>query len=493
MTSESHDPPRSTTDEAGSAPSAVDSAPSASAADAPPAGKGWRQIKVIVPAAFLLLALIAAFVYRHQRLSGLPEPGDPFADLAADEALASGENAFADYAAAAKRLVTADALIRTERDEALERGWDAATPNVREWLAQNRPALDDWRRGAAKPAFRFEEWENQASLEDLALSRTEFFDRLSELAKAARLAAARLEAEGDLAEAWDWHRAGFRCGRHCGQGGRFDDRITGAKLHELAAEGIRQWSADPGVDPRLLSRALEDLREDDRLTPSVETSLRNEYVAAMRRLDDPDWFGKAGRDGGAGPLPMFFLNEPEYSRRLVGHLFHNWRRELVEPLPERRPLEAKSPRIYAAPPGHADAPSAERLREWLDGSVLALTTLPMVPQWDEAILSERARQMCLLATLAVQRAFRTDGRLPERLHDLVGDAFEMPPTDPYSPTGEPIRYRREDAGAIVWSVGSDGIDGGGRSRLEGGVSDDIGLRIIPPNPTRSPTPAGPRE
>ncbi|MEX0715221.1 MAG: hypothetical protein WD066_01470 [Planctomycetaceae bacterium] len=480
MTSESQNAPRSATDAAGSAQSTPDSA---STADAPPAGKGWRQIKVIVPAVFLAAGLIAAFIYRHQRLADLPDPGDPFAAVA-DEVLAHEENAFADYAAAANQLVAADALLATERDEALERGWDSATPNVRDWLAQNRPALDHWRRGAAKPAFRFEERENLVSLEQLA-SRQTLFDRLSELAKAARLEAARLEAQGDVAEAWNWHRAVFRCGRHRAQHGLFDDRIAGTKLHELAVDGIRRWSAAPGVDADLLSRALADVREDDRLTPSVETLLRNEYIAAMRRLDDPEWFAKAGRDGGAGPIPLFFLHEPEYSRRVVRHVFANWRRELVEPLPTRQPLKSNAPRIYAAAPEHADAPVAERLRGWLDESVIAPMTLPAVPQLDEAILSERARQTCLLAALAVQRAFRTDGRLPERLDELVGEAFETP-TDPYSLTGEPIRYRREDAEAIVWSVGSDGVDGEGRSRLEGGVSDDIGLRIDTPSSARPP-------
>lgn len=53
------------------------------------------------------------------------------------------------------------------------------------------------------------------------------------------------------------------------------------------------------------------------------------------------------------------------------------------------------------------------------------------------------------------------GRFPESLEELVPDLLKEVPIDPF--TGKPLVYRREGAGFIVYSLGSNQKDDGGRS------------------------------
>ena len=48
---------------------------------------------------------------------------------------------------------------------------------------------------------------------------------------------------------------------------------------------------------------------------------------------------------------------------------------------------------------------------------------------------------------------RVHGEPPERLDQLVPDFLLVVPLDPFD--GKPLRYRREGAGWVIWSVGSD--------------------------------------
>ncbi len=61
--------------------------------------------------------------------------------------------------------------------------------------------------------------------------------------------------------------------------------------------------------------------------------------------------------------------------------------------------------------------------------------------------------------LAASRYRLAHGRLPDRIEDLVPEYLPAVPRDPFD--GLPLRYRRTDEGAIIYSVGPDGVDNGG--------------------------------
>jgi len=74
-----------------------------------------------------------------------------------------------------------------------------------------------------------------------------------------------------------------------------------------------------------------------------------------------------------------------------------------------------------------------------------------------------------VTALAVERFRLREGRLPETLADLPRDLSAQTQNDPFG--GQPLRYRRLSLGYVVYSVGPDRVDDGGRERPRRGNRD----------------------
>ena len=73
-----------------------------------------------------------------------------------------------------------------------------------------------------------------------------------------------------------------------------------------------------------------------------------------------------------------------------------------------------------------------------------------------------ARIRLATTAIAVERFRLAHGRLPEHLNELVPQFLSTMPDDPFD--GQPLRYHRLDKGYVIYSIGSDGEDNGGRER-----------------------------
>jgi hypothetical protein len=67
--------------------------------------------------------------------------------------------------------------------------------------------------------------------------------------------------------------------------------------------------------------------------------------------------------------------------------------------------------------------------------------------------------------LAVERYRLVKGELPEDLAILVPQFMESIPIDPFD--GKPLKYKKLDLGFVVYSVGADEQDDGGKERQSG--------------------------
>jgi hypothetical protein len=72
--------------------------------------------------------------------------------------------------------------------------------------------------------------------------------------------------------------------------------------------------------------------------------------------------------------------------------------------------------------------------------------------------------------LAVERFRLAHGRLPEKLNELVPQFLSVVPIDPFD--GAPLRYHRLAKGYVIYSVGQDGHDDGGREKPADWKSSD---------------------
>lgn len=108
-------------------------------------------------------------------------------------------------------------------------------------------------------------------------------------------------------------------------------------------------------------------------------------------------------------------------------------------------------------------------------------------------LRSQAELRCALTGIAVERYRRKHDRWPAALADLVPHFLREVPLDPFD--GQPLRYRRDDQGVIVYSIGEDLKDNGGDRKTLNTYGDgndrgfrlwDVDKRRQPPPPTKPP-------
>ena len=91
----------------------------------------------------------------------------------------------------------------------------------------------------------------------------------------------------------------------------------------------------------------------------------------------------------------------------------------------------------------------------------------------------QARIRATLVSLAIRRAKLDGMALPASLHELVPKYLSAIPTDPF--TGEPLKYRVDETGCKIYSVGPGGVDKGGAAKAMigsgGNPGQDIGVRL----------------
>jgi hypothetical protein len=90
---------------------------------------------------------------------------------------------------------------------------------------------------------------------------------------------------------------------------------------------------------------------------------------------------------------------------------------------------------------------------------------PLFQFWCEAICRPTALRDMAIYALAAERYRLRHGQWPEALSDITADLLpaawaNRPPVDPFD--GQPLRYRIDDDGLRLYSVGRNGRDDGGR-------------------------------
>jgi len=86
----------------------------------------------------------------------------------------------------------------------------------------------------------------------------------------------------------------------------------------------------------------------------------------------------------------------------------------------------------------------------------------------QSFFISKADKRVVLTGIAVERYRQKHSQLPAQPQDLVPEFLDTIPNDPF--TGIPLSYRLEGAGAIIYSLGVDGVDDGGRERDEYGMN-----------------------
>ncbi|MCK4850026.1 MAG: hypothetical protein KAT11_01685 [Phycisphaerae bacterium] len=101
--------------------------------------------------------------------------------------------------------------------------------------------------------------------------------------------------------------------------------------------------------------------------------------------------------------------------------------------------------------------------------VLTRALFPALSRTVQIDIVNIARLRTCLAAVAAQRYRLTYGKLPERLSQLVPAYLDAVPEDPFD--GQPLRYKKLAEGYVVYSIGHDGKDDGGKEVDKQGEPD----------------------
>ncbi len=240
----------------------------------------FTRFRLIVLAVLPGFASVAGtFVGRMRSLDDLPDVGDPF-DVARElrpVVIPDENNAYVSYAEARQLRTRPPAAMARVKLATLS--WAEAGTPVRDYLAENRPALKAWRDGTERPDALYHQPDKLAFDTSLPL-----VDDLRELAWLAGIEGSRMEEQGAMGEAWSWYRAMLRSSRHVGKRGVLLGRAAGAIIHEKAARRIVHWASDSRVDGAMLRRALADALAADAMTPPLAENMKLEYLICVRDL-----------------------------------------------------------------------------------------------------------------------------------------------------------------------------------------------------------------
>ena len=148
--------------------------------------------------------------------------------------------------------------------------------------------------------------------------------------------------------------------------------------------------------------------------------------------------------------------------------------------------------IARLPPEQQEAPLKDLRATLKDEPLLVRLLAPAVEKVTQTCRRSRAETRCAIAALAAERYRRAQGHWPDRLEALVAAGYlDRVPDDLYA--GGPLRWRRLDDGAVVYSVGPDGQDNGGRLDRANAPAEgtDLGFRLWDVTQRRQP-PAPPK-
>jgi hypothetical protein len=136
----------------------------------------------------------------------------------------------------------------------------------------------------------------------------------------------------------------------------------------------------------------------------------------------------------------------------------------------------------------ADLPPEARLKPLTQLAATAAQAQPGAAQMAKALplleigtTCQKAQAMlrCAVTAVAVERYRLANGRWPDKLGDVTPRYLTAVPTDPYD--GQPLRYARHKDVVVVYAVGPDGRDDGGKpdelNRFDKPEGFDVGFRL----------------
>jgi hypothetical protein len=262
-------------------------------------------------------------------------------------------------------------------------------------------------------------------------------------------------------------------------------QLVRAALAEVNGRSVECLLARLELSPEQLAELLRAVEADEASPPFV-TILRGEL--ALHHA----FFEAVGR-GDASFANLGTEEAVKWDRRLSGSAArYHLRSAEAETL--RYGLRALD---VTRLPLHEQAGPIARLVEELHTEAAKTSPAPLLldglSKLHTACLRHHSHRRALAAALAAERFRQARGRWPDSLGELVPAYLGAVPADPF--TGEPLRLSRLADGVVIYGVGPDKADDGGRidRRNPTAAGADLGYRLwdVAQRGQSPPPPGGP--
>jgi len=318
---------------------------------------------------------------------------------------------------------------------------------IAEYIADNNEALDLFHEAA--------EIENCRYPIDLSAGFATLMPNLGEIRNAVRLLGldAILHAEnGDGRSATRSTISAFGIARSLAREPVTISQLARAGCQSSAISAVEQLINRTELSDEQLLELIESVRESERIS-DISCAFVGERCMGISFFRVPE---SAGPDviGGSGPLFRSVLalykgvGLADADAVIYLDLLDGYLKAAQLPLHER--LEA----VNAV---DAKLQSTSKVHVMLHSIMPALSRIATIET--RAIARLRASGVAL----AIQRYRLAGGALPGKLADLVPTYLQTVPKDPFD--GDDLRYRKLDTGFVVYSIGEDLSDDGGKEKL----------------------------
>ncbi len=349
---------------------------------------------------------------------------------------------------------------------------------LKQWLSDNTDAIEFFKQASERPYCW---WKREA--EDnimLGISMSE----LSPLRKIAGMMVwqAKLKAyDGHIKEAFDDLLVCYRAGRHL-KGPRFlIEQLVGIAIHALSTQSILVILDNQHVDTRLLKdlqTRLEEIIDEDTYTINCEAE----------RFFVLDFIQRCYTNNGRGTGYMIPDRVQEFMGRINGAKVSVQSNDEAEEAlkfgeflaisiasANRRQVMREVEKFYDSFEKYATKTPWQSHKENVDFEMGlgSWSSLKQARYWPVSMLTPtfgvgskagycwKAQVDAVITTLAVIRFKQSTGNCPENLEGLVVAGYlKKVPSDPFS--DKPLVYKKTDGNFILYSVGLDFKDDGGK-------------------------------
>ena len=235
-------------------------------------------------------------------------------------------------------------------------------------------------------------------------------------------------------------------------------RIAMVGVSINSVEQALAWCTD-ATDPALAG--MQELIGLERSTSSIRTAIRGgrAFTVHILELIDRGEIKWDDRNLDSGDLDIINSRHPMPNNIAFVHERFAEYLAMHELPPDQK---ANAIRQYKTPPKERE-------------NLLAQHFMPAMHKVMFAEIRHRAKCLCAEAGIACERYRLKHGRWPTSLDDLAAFGIPKVPVDPFD--GQPLRYRVEDDGVTIYSVGENGIDDGGDIHRRGEMTGDTGFRL----------------